>query len=79
MKNPAIARRAFSDGFTLSGLFAWAKMPGGAETLVEETTDLSHSQFADLLMPFSKMKPDRQAALSEVQDVSVGPQRQKRA
>jgi hypothetical protein len=55
MKNSAIAARSFWDGFSLSGLFGWAKLPGGAETLVEETTDLSQSQFAELLMPYSKM------------------------
>ena len=58
MKNSAVSARAFLDGFSLSGLFAWTNLPGGAETLVEQTNDLSESQFADLFLPFSQMAPD---------------------
>jgi len=56
MRDSPTALRAFLDGFSVAGLFGWAKLPGGAETLVEETTDLSESQFAELFLPFSKME-----------------------
>jgi hypothetical protein len=57
MGNPANSLTAFLDGFSLSGLSKFARLPGGAESLVEETTDIRQSQFAELLMPFAKMKP----------------------
>jgi len=51
MANGFIGLRSFFVGFTQGGLFAWAKMPGGADRLFEETTNLEESQFADLLRP----------------------------
>jgi hypothetical protein len=53
----SIGFQSFLEGFTQSGLFGGAKMPGG-EVLVEETTNLEESQFRDLLMPFLISKDD---------------------
>jgi hypothetical protein len=66
MANFSISARAFWDGFTLAGLFGRAKLPGGAETLVEEASDLSESQFAELFLPLLKPEPDRRTVQTSV-------------
>ena len=54
MRNLSIAFESFMDGFPRAGLFGWAKRPGGADTIYEETNNIEESQFADLLAPFLK-------------------------
>ena len=57
MTNSAIAFWSFLEGFTQGGLFGWAKLPGGAERICEETTNIEESEFADLLRPFLQTAP----------------------
>ncbi len=51
MKSAAIGFESFLLGFTQAGMFGWAKLPGGAERVFEETVDLEDSEFAELLGP----------------------------
>ena len=48
---------SFLEGFTQGGLFGSAKMPGRAQVICEETTDIEESQFRDLLKPFLASAP----------------------
>ena len=53
------------EGLTQGGLFGWAKMPGGAERICEETTNIEESEFADLLMPLVQLsQPTEEGDLS---------------
>lgn len=48
----SIAMESFLQGFTLEGLFGWAKMPGAAEVFCDETTGLEDSHFRELFAPY---------------------------
>jgi hypothetical protein len=67
MMKATMAFRSFLEGFAQNGLFGWAKMPGGAERLLEDTANLEDSEFADLLLPILKMHsvPAAQKAFRE--------------
>jgi hypothetical protein len=69
MKTSSIVLNSFLDGFTLAGLFGWAKLPGAPDIFCEEDSDFFDSRFVALFMdhlPFVPVSENEQQGEQEL-------------